>query len=108
MKSTFGKTLVGAFALVVLTTGASGVARAKARISRKRAEAIALKRQAGKINEGELEREQGRLIYSFDIQTADGGIMEVQVDAYSGKVVSATPETAAHEAQEKAADTKRP
>ena len=107
MRSGFGKVLVGSFVFVVLATGMLGVAQAKAKISRQRAEAIALKREAGKVVEGGLEREHGHLVYSFDIQTASSGIMEVQVDAYSGKVVSVAHETQQHEAQEKAADKKK-
>jgi uncharacterized membrane protein YkoI len=43
----------------------------------------------GKIKSSELEREKGRLIYSFDIQIAGkSGIEEVNVDASNGHVVS--------------------
>jgi peptidase YpeB-like protein len=102
-----GRLCAGVVAVTMLLTGGSAVALAKAKISRKRAEAIALERQPGTVAEGELEREHGRLVYSFDIRTADTGIVEVQVDAYSGKVVSVEHETAEHEAAEKKAETKK-
>jgi hypothetical protein len=59
----------------------------------------------GQIHEGELEKEHGRLVYSFDITVPQRkGVQEVQVDARSGKVVSVKHESAATEAKEHAAD----
>jgi ribosomal protein L34E len=50
--------------------------------------AIALKKvPGGEIKSAELEREHGKLIYSFDIKTARG-ITEVNVSAISGKVIA--------------------
>ena len=61
----------------------------------------------GTIKEGELEKENGRMIWSFDIAMAgSSNIKEVQVDANSGKVVSLTTETAADEAKEAAKEKK--
>jgi len=50
---------------------------------------IAMKRvPGGRITKGELEEEDGRLIYSFDITTAGkSGEDEVHVDATTGEVV---------------------
>ena len=70
------------------------------------AQKAALAREAGKIQEKELEREKGRLIYSFDIKMADG-IHEVNIDAMTGEVVEDTVESAAAEAKEKATDKKQ-
>lgn len=75
----------------------------EARITMKEARATALKEAPGKIKEGELEREDGQLIYSFDIKTKEG-IKEVQVDALTGKVLKVETETAEQEAKEKAAE----
>lgn len=76
---------------------------AEARISRADAEKTALaKAPGGTIKEGELEKEKGKLIWSFDIATAGtSDITEVQVDAITGEVVSVEKETAAQEAGEK-------
>jgi len=75
----------------------------QAKISRADAEKTALmKAPGGTIKEGELEKEKGKLIWSFDIAlpgTAD--IKEVQVDAISGEVVSVETETPKKEAKEK-------
>ena len=74
----------------------------EAKISMEKAREIALKKvPGGKIESAELEREHGKLIYSFDIKTAKPGITEVNVDAITGKVLSSNHETPAKEAAEK-------
>jgi hypothetical protein len=78
----------------------------EAKITREQAQKAALAKEPGKVQEGELEREKGRLIYSFDIKMADG-IHEVNVDAMTGEVIEDTVEGAAAEAAEKAADKKQ-
>lgn len=55
----------------------------------------------GKIVKEELERENGKLVYSFDIKNGNhSGIEEVLVDAVDGSVVSVEHEDAAKEAAE--------
>lgn len=61
-------------------------------ISMEAARAIALKRIAGTIVEEELEKENGRLQYSFDIRDSNGKIWDVEVDAKTGKILKATDE----------------
>jgi len=79
----------------------------EAKISMKQARTIALKQvSGGKISSAELEREKGKLIYSFDIKTAASGITEVNVDAMNGKVVDVHKESAAKEAAEKKQEQK--
>ncbi len=75
---------------------------AEARVSRADAEKIALaKAPNGTIKEGELEKEKGKLIWSFDITTPDTkDITEVNVDAMTGDVVSVEKESAESEAKE--------
>jgi uncharacterized membrane protein YkoI len=49
---------------------------------------------SGGIVKAELEKEHGRVVYSFDLKVpAKPGIEEVQVDASSGKVVSVEHES---------------
>lgn len=73
----------------------------EAKISWHHARVIALKQVShGTIRSGELEREHGILIYSFDIHSRKG-ITEVNVDAKNGKVVAVQHESAAAEAAEK-------
>ena len=71
----------------------------QAKISRADAEKIALTEEPGTIKEGQLEKERGKVIYSFDIQTSSG-VHEVNVDAVTGKVVEDSVETVADEAKE--------
>jgi hypothetical protein len=73
------------------------------KISKEKAQEIALKKAPGTVESSELEREKGTLVYSFDIKTAKG-ITEVLVSAIDGHVVSASHETAAKEAAEKKKD----
>ncbi len=47
-----------------------------------------------------MEREHGRLVYSFDIRNDRGTITEVQVDAKDGSVVSVEEENEQKEAEE--------
>lgn len=55
----------------------------------------------GKVKSSELEREHGKLVWSFDLsQPSVKGVTEVQVDAISGKIVSVKKETPAQEAKE--------
>jgi hypothetical protein len=77
----------------------------EAKITMKQASETALQAVPGKIKEAELEREDGKLVYSFDIKTK-GGIKEVHIDAIDGKVLSTDAESAADEAKEKAAEKK--
>ncbi len=82
----------------------------KAKISADAATAAAqAKVSKGKIVSAEIEEENGKLIFSFDIKTeGKTGIDEVNVDAVSGKVLSVQHETPKDEADEAAADKKKP
>ncbi len=59
----------------------------EARITFEQAEEAALRRVPGTIVESELEREDGKLVYSVEIAAANGKESEVHVDAMSGEVV---------------------
>ena len=83
--------------------------KAQAKITQAEAERTALaKVPDGKVKAAELEKEHGRLIWSFDISTAKSkNITEVQVDAKTGKIVSTQVETPKDQAKEAAADKKK-
>jgi uncharacterized membrane protein YkoI len=83
--------------------------RKEAKISMKTARATALKEVPnGKVRKSELERENGKLIYSFQIKLAGKtGWEEVNVDAVTGAVVSHDHETAKSEKKEEAAEKKK-
>jgi uncharacterized membrane protein YkoI len=80
----------------------------QAKITMEQAKEIALRRAAGNVEGGELEREHGHLVYSFDIRNAKGTITEVQVDAKSGKVVRVEEENKKQEAEEKRKEGRKP
>jgi uncharacterized membrane protein YkoI len=67
---------------------------AEAKVSKDDAEKTALaKVPNGTIKESELEKEHGKLIWSFDVATPNTkDITEVNVDAITGDVVSMTKE----------------
>src|ERR1043165_173968 len=76
--------------------------QSEAKISRADAEKAALaKVPGGKIKEGELEKEKGKLIWSFDISIPDSkDIKEVAVDAMTGDVIAVNTESPAAQAKE--------
>jgi uncharacterized membrane protein YkoI len=77
-----------------------------ARISEDAAAATAQKRvPKGTIQAVELERENKRLIYSYELKVAGrSGVEEVNVDAITGKVVAAEHESPAAEKKERDKD----
>ncbi len=80
-----------------------GCATPNPKITRTEAEKVALARVPnGTVKGGELEKEHGRLIWSFDIAVpGTKDITEVHVDAQTGDVVNVEKETPADEAKEK-------
>jgi uncharacterized membrane protein YkoI len=79
-----------------------------AKITEDAAAATAQKRlPKAKIDAVELERENGKLQYSYDMKTAGkSGIDEVNVDAVTGKIIAVGHETPAAEKKEAAAEKK--
>jgi len=88
---------------VVKTTGSAKL-KAAAKISDDSARAVAMATvPGGVIQSAELEREHGKLIYSFDMKVAGkSGIEEVNVDAINGKLVAHEHETPKAERKEAA------
>ena len=78
----------------------------QAKVTKEQATQTALgKVPNGVVKGAELEREHGKLIWSFDLaQSGKSGVTEVQVDAVTGKVVSLKHESAANEAGEASAE----
>ncbi len=95
--------LAGGLAGCVTGKNKEAKLEAQAKISRAEAEKIALaKVPNGTIKEGEIEKEKGKLIWSFDIATpGTADISEVQVDALTGGVVAVEHESPAEQAKEK-------
>ena len=86
------------------TVHVKGDAKLKAEAKVSEADAIATAEKEvpdGKIESAEIEREGGKLIYSFDIKVPKkSGVEEVNVDAVSGTVVKKEHETAKEEKAE--------
>jgi uncharacterized membrane protein YkoI len=62
----------------------------------------------GKIKSSEIERENGKLIYSFDIKVAGkSGIEEINVDAITGDVVAHEHESPKAEKKEAELEKKK-
>lgn len=103
-------TITAAAALCLLTgcTGTNSQAKlqAEAKISEAEARHTALaKVPDGRIKEGELERENGHLQWSFDMATpGTKDITEVNIDALTGEVISVSKEKPEGEAAEKRED----
>ena len=109
------KTTIGMVLAVVLLAGCASEEHgeskeakqskymSEAKVSQADAQATALAQvQNGKVKESELEKEHGKLIWSFDIATPDTkDITEVNVDAITGQVVSKEMEKPEKEAKEK-------
>lgn len=83
-----------------------GDAKLKAEAKVSEADAIATVRKEvpdGEIEEAELEREDGKLVYSFDIKTPNkSGVEELEIDAMTGAVVKKEYESDKKEKAEKA------
>jgi len=83
--------------------------KAEAKVTEADARATALaKVPDGTIKEAELEKEKGKLIWSFDVARPDTkDITEVNVDAITGEIVAVDVETAKDQAKEKGEDEKK-
>lgn len=100
----FGISAPNASAQTADTSKPKTKSASRAKLTMDEARAIALREESGKIESEELEKEQGKLVYSFDIRNSKGTITEIWVDAKTGAIVHKSEEDAAAEAQEKAAD----
>ena len=81
---------------------------AEAKISEAQARTTALATvPGGSVSSSELEKEHGKLIWSFDIaQVGSKNVTEVQVDAKTGRIVSTKIETPDKERKEAIAEKK--
>ncbi len=114
------KFVLAVFIAALLTSGSLAMAKSaglketdneaklakQAKITKEQAQETALQRAPGTVESGELEREHGRLVYSFDIRNAQGTIDEVQVSAITGRVVRVEHENKKQEAAEKRKESK--
>jgi uncharacterized membrane protein YkoI len=99
---------VATFSGALLAASSQADLMKEATVSNSQAEKTALgKVPNGVIKSEEIEREHGKLIWSFDIATSGTkNITEVQVDAKTGRIVSIQVEKPNDQAKEAAADRK--
>jgi len=116
LKWTIGSTLALALVAGCMTEKHEGKHKesqaqlmAQAKVSKDQAQQTALgKVPGGTVKEGELEKEHGKLQWSFDVATPDSkDITEVNVDAISGDVISVDKESAEDAAKEAAEDANK-
>ncbi len=120
-KTIIGKTISFLFLIGIFAVGSINVSAQEnekeekqdaklakqAKITMEQARATALEAAPGTVEDGELEKEHGKLVYSFDIRNSKGTISEVWVDAKTGKVISNKEESKADEEKEKKDDEKK-
>lgn len=86
---------------LVFVFGSTANAQSHKKIGMTKARAIAVtKADGGKLKASELEKEGGKWIYSFEFSNKKGTITEVNVEAYTGEVISVEDEDPAKEAKE--------
>jgi uncharacterized membrane protein YkoI len=100
------KILMGLALLGALEGLAAAKGERRPTVTLAKAQATALARAPGTVKSAELETEHGVLLYSFDIADKNGRVLEVQIDAHSGKVIAVDEETPADEAAERAKEAK--
>jgi uncharacterized membrane protein YkoI len=104
MRLLFSVFVLAAF---TLTTWINIDAQSK-KIGMKRAQQIAISHAKGlPLKAKELEHEKGKWIYSFEFQNKDGSVREVNVNAYTGKIVGIEREDAKKEANEERKENKK-
>jgi uncharacterized membrane protein YkoI len=107
------QTFLAAFALVAVTTSALAAAEetgaplcTQAKVSKSEAEKTALEKVPdGSVESGELEKENRKLVWSFDIAKPNTkNIIEVQVDAKTAQIAAVAEETPKDQAEEAKAE----
>jgi uncharacterized membrane protein YkoI len=88
--------------VLVAPVGAIAAPDESAKISEAAARATALAQvKGGRVQSAELEREAGKLVWSFDIaRPGSKNVTEIWVDAHTGRILSKKQETPAEQARE--------
>jgi uncharacterized membrane protein YkoI len=81
--------------------------RKRVKISAEQARRIALERVSGTIIEEELEKENGRIVYSIEIRDANRKVYDVEVDAQTGAIVNVEEEDEDDDDDEKPQERKK-
>lgn len=62
----------------------------QATVSKEQAQATALQKFAGEVVKSELEDEDGKIVYGFEIRVGNGKVFDVKIDAKTGTFVKAS------------------
>lgn len=76
-------------------------------VSLESARKTALKHSSGTVEREEMETQNGRSVYAFDIKNAKGSTREVWVDSNTGRMIRNSKKGGAAEPQEKVAYAKK-
>jgi len=76
------------------------------KVSLVQAQKAALAKEPGMVKSKELEKEHGKLVYSFDIRTMQG-THEVNVDAITGRVIEDSVDAKAAELKQNQSQDRR-
>ena len=57
------------------------------KLTAEQAQEIALKKIAGEVQKHEMESEDGKAVYVFEIKTSESKVMEVNIDGNTGEVL---------------------
>ena len=92
--------------LVWASTVSQNVLKTEAKVTEAEARATALAKLPGStVQSAELENEHGKLVWSFDIKAFKSTkVVEVLVDAKTGRIISKKTESPAEQAREAKAD----
>lgn len=92
--------------MVSAAGGSQDALKAQAKVTEAGARATALAMvPGGTVQSAELENEHGKLVWSFDIGNPKSpNVIEVQVDARTGRIVSKKSESPSEQAKEAKAD----
>ena len=106
---TFGIVIGFALAAAFAAEPSEAELMKQAKITKAQAEQIALaKVPRGTVKSAEIEKEKGRIVWSFDIaRPGTRDITEILVDAKTGEIISSQNETPQDQAKEAAADLKK-
>jgi uncharacterized membrane protein YkoI len=95
MKKILGCTLAVALATIAFAKTETP------KLTRAQAQKIALAKAPGTVKSAELEKEHGKLVWSFDIKTSKTDITEILVNANDGSIVAKEAAEKAKERKEK-------
>ncbi len=82
--------------------------REKIKITVEQARKTALERVSGTIIEEEIEKENGKIVYSIEVKEANGKVFDVEVDAETGVIVKVEQEDEDDEDDDKKTNEKPP